>query len=437
MIDSQITKGDNFMHKTVVIVDGYSTGRYLPEALDKYNITTIHVQSSPKIPELLKRSFHPDNFDIVFPYLPAQEIAEKLRAYSPYVILAGAESGVLFADQLNDLLGMSWNVTSLSEARRNKFKMIEALQKHGMPTAKQMTSVDPHEVILWSRSQKDWPIVLKPLMSTSSEDVYFCHNENEIREKARKILNKKNYLGIENNRVLAQSYLDGSAVYCVNSVSHKGKHLVTDVWHCEFVVSEYGHLNIVEHFLLPPDHPHFQALVDHNAEALDAVGIQNGPSHSELKFTSHGARLIETSARLMGGTFEKSQFREARELTQIDWAAMAIGDPKTFMTYLDRPYKLKKHLAIVWVHFKHEGTIVDDSGCHLAEELPSYSFFAVKPTVGTKVSFSKDTTGRGGGVIYLLNEDQEQLQQDRQQLLHLVNEQKLFQIETNQKRNLC
>ena len=45
--------------------------------------------------------------------------------------MAGTETGVELADQLSELLGLRSNGTSLSEERRNKYAMGEAVRRAG------------------------------------------------------------------------------------------------------------------------------------------------------------------------------------------------------------------------------------------------------------------------------------------------------------------
>ncbi len=48
--------------KLCLIVDAYSTGRFLPSELKKYGFDCIHVQSTPKIPKNFQASFNLNDF---------------------------------------------------------------------------------------------------------------------------------------------------------------------------------------------------------------------------------------------------------------------------------------------------------------------------------------------------------------------------------------
>lgn len=411
---------------TVVIVDAYSTARHLPAALRAHDARLVHVQSDPEIPGFLARSFHPENFDEVLPFGTPDAIADRLADRAGLTVLAGAESGVLFADELCVRLGLDWNVPELSQARRDKYTMIESLRRAGLPVAQQIRSADAEEVVRWSRTQQDWPIVLKPPLSTSSEDVYFCATAEDIRAALPRIVGKTNLLGVRNDVALAQSFIEGP-IYVVNAVSHHGEHLTTDVWCFEFVRGPQGSIKFTEHRLLPEDHPYFAPLVEYNERALDAVGIRNGPSHAELKMTGRGPRLVETSARLMGATIEREPFVAALGTTQVELTAMALCDPERFRARMRRPYRLAKRLRILWVHFPAAGTITGDEGCAQLAGLSSFVGYFGRPQVGDQVSPSTDTTGKGG-FIYLLGEDDQELDRDSELVGKLIAGGSLFTV---------
>ena len=114
------------MTPRIAIVDGYSTGRLLAPAIHALGGDTIHIASSPQPPEILQRSSG-HGARAALPHDTPESIARQLRERGVDAVLAGAESGVLFADELCHHLGLTWNVHRLSAARRDKYLMIEQL----------------------------------------------------------------------------------------------------------------------------------------------------------------------------------------------------------------------------------------------------------------------------------------------------------------------
>ncbi|MEY9388378.1 hypothetical protein ABIF93_006635 [Bradyrhizobium japonicum] len=51
--------------RNCVIVDAYSTGRYLPEQFKRYGIGTVHVMSAAQIPPIFQAHFDANLYDEV------------------------------------------------------------------------------------------------------------------------------------------------------------------------------------------------------------------------------------------------------------------------------------------------------------------------------------------------------------------------------------
>lgn len=417
------------MTQRIAVVDGYSTGRHLAPAIRQLGGDVIHVPSSPVPPAILRRSQDAHGANHALDFAPIASTADRLRHLGVDTVLAGAESGVLYADQLCEQLGLSWNVPQLSAARRDKYEMIEQLRRSDIPVVAQCRSSNPDEVQRWAAGQQG-PIVIKPVMSTSSEDVFFCHNLEQISEAVDTIVGKTNYLDVLNTDVLAQTYLDGP-IYVVNSVSHRGRHTTSDVWQFDFEKTSGKGIRMLEHSLLSPEFEQFEALIDYNNRALTALGIHNGPSHTELKLTEHGPSMIETGARLMGATIEDKPFKRSLQYTQVELTAMSLCVPEDFARWSGTVQQPRCGLVIVWVHFDTDGQIIGTGGLRRLNEVASVVGCYGLPTLGDTVARSRDTTGQSG-FIYLQSDDPLTLQRDSRRVRRLVRDQALFEIDTRE-----
>jgi biotin carboxylase len=95
---------------------------------------------------------------------------------------------------------------------------------------------------------------------------------------------------------LAEEFLDGPVV-SVDSFSHGGRHL--PVGYSQYRMNE----RFVEWEVSTPSRyaaPHREALFELTPRLLDAVGLSEGPSHSEFVLTADGPRVLESHARLAG-----------------------------------------------------------------------------------------------------------------------------------------
>jgi biotin carboxylase len=227
------------MSKNVaVIIDAFSTGHQLGSYFQKHNFDLIHVESAKGIPASFKKYYRSEDFqENILHEGDIKQTAEKLRAYNPQLIISGAETGVELADLLSLELGLTiCNSEQLIEARRDKYLMIETIAQAGLPTAKQLKTNRLDELLNWAKETNDWPIVLKPVKSASSDHVIFCYTADEVEQAFKSIYGTTNYFGIENHEVLAQTFVTGQQ-YIVNAVSFEGEHFVTDIWEENFIES--------------------------------------------------------------------------------------------------------------------------------------------------------------------------------------------------------
>jgi biotin carboxylase len=113
-------------------------------------------------------------------------------------------------------------------------------------------------------------------------------------------MGKVNGLGLMNNEVLVQEYLDGQE-YVVDMVSRDGVHKVVALWECDKRAVNGAHF--VLHGYIPTviSSEHHDQLVAYQKKVLTALGILNGPSHGELKWCHGEPVLVEVGARCHGG----------------------------------------------------------------------------------------------------------------------------------------
>jgi biotin carboxylase len=126
--------------------------------------------------------------------------------------------GVELADKLIDNLSIT-NACNpkTTHYRRNKYAMHECLRNNNLSSIKQFKSNNKNKIVDWCLNHKTWPIVIKPLNSAASDGVTICESIDEVKTAIEKILNQENRLGIKNEEILAQEFLNGTQ-YFVNTV---------------------------------------------------------------------------------------------------------------------------------------------------------------------------------------------------------------------------
>ncbi|NET73439.1 MAG: ATP-grasp domain-containing protein [Sphaerospermopsis sp. SIO1G2] len=403
--------------KICVVVDGYSTGRFLPLEFKKYGINCVHVQSTRDIPQFFKPSFHANHFiDSIIYERDIEKILQSLSKFDIAFVIPGCDLGVELADVLSEKLGLPSNGTKYSSARRNKFEMGEVIRDFGIRAVNQIKSANLEEILSWVKDTQEWPVVLKPTSSVCTDNVIFCDCEDDVISAFKRIVGNINACGIKNNEVLAQEFLSGTE-YIVNTVSVAGEHYVTDIW-------QYGKLDMpgyskIYDFLeiLPLDGRVQKELSKYTKQVLDALRIQFGACHSEVMMTDNGPVLIETNARLMGVIIPEV-VSKAIQSNHVEQTVKSYVEPEIFKTIINQPLSERKNLLIVILISEIEGKIKSISHIDKIRNLPSFCDMKLQLEKDKPIKKTVDLVS-SPGYIFLVHENPEVIQQDYQTIRHL------------------
>lgn len=315
--------------RTAVIVDGYSTGNFLPPAFRRLGTDVVHVRSSADLmPSMAPPDLDRYRADLACPGAAAiPGVVAALAEYRPVAVVAGAESGVPLADALSERLGLATNGSRRSPARRDKYVMIETLREAGLRCARQCVATSPEEIVAWA-GETGYPVVVKPLSSASTEDVAICRTPGEADRAARAVLAATTMFGERNTSVLVQSFLAGTE-YIVDTVSRDGRRYVCGVWEYVKTTTAAGKPIYDRDVLLDPDTAPVPELVGYVDGVLAALGIRHGPAHAEVIMTPEGPALVEIAARLNGNMHPGFHDR-CLGGNQADLTALAFVRPGEF-----------------------------------------------------------------------------------------------------------
>lgn len=284
-----------------IVVDGYSSGNLIAPELKCLGFKCVHVQSSPKILDVFAGSFHRNDYEanIVFDG-DFVKLVEELKRFKSVCVIPGAEIGVELSDRLCDALKTFGNDPKTSELRRNKYLMHQRLSEKGVPSIKQFLTEDYSQAVKWVNEECEWPVVVKPVNSAGTDSVFICNSKMEMERAFKKIFGASNKLGIPNQNVLVQEFLQGTE-YVVDTLSSNGEHFVTDMWryHKKSLDGRSFMYDCEE--LSYPEEQIRKQLQRYIFDVLSALEFRFGPSHCELILTKKGPILVETGARLNGG----------------------------------------------------------------------------------------------------------------------------------------
>lgn len=397
------------IQRPIVLVDAYSTGAILARALAEHR-PLLHVASRRGMPPAFAAScpeslfiahynLHDGNFDY---------LCQALAAQQPSAVLTGSEFGIELADSLAAALGLSGNDPMLSTARRNKAQMAERVAAAGLPVADQLRTGNAEQACQWFQARGSNCVVVKPLDSAGSDQVFICKNISQVREAANAILGNVNLMMCPNNELLVQTFLEGDE-YVINTVSHEGQHWLTDAWRCSKTLSREGRKIYDSEYLMHQDDPCLATLVDYVEGVPDALAITEGPAHTEVILTSQGPRLLETGARL-SGLANPTALRAATGADQVGLTVQACLNPGRLSRHPRRYQRLQAACTLNLIARSQRVFEVSQVSAQL-NSLASFNSARWRLADGRTLMPTIDLNS-SPGAVFLVHPDPERIQQD-------------------------
>jgi biotin carboxylase len=242
------------------------------------------------------------------------------------------------------------------------------------------------EEITEAARELGFPAIVKPTMGACSQGVTVLSDADALSGLDGLVTHDVFHEPI--TEWLVERYIRGREI-AVNFFSADGDHRVVDMW--EYGQPDSGDYDFPLWDILQIDetHPDWERVEEYVREALDAFGIQRGPSHTEVKCNADGVHLMETGARLSGGP--------AVEL----WAK--YSDIRPFHDAIDsylgrRPAIMDKPLgfqavfgSVVIRNDDAPGTLVAVHGLEKLDGLPGVEEVAVGYRPGDRVPLTRDS----------------------------------------------
>ncbi|SEI18311.1 ATP-grasp domain-containing protein [Pseudomonas fuscovaginae UPB0736] len=396
----------------VVVVDGFSSGKHLARRLKENACTLMHVASSAELDSYYYTGFDDAIYDRLVVNRDIAATVSAVEDFAPQCVVAGAESGVLLADLLNERLNLPYcNRFDRTRARRNKYEMIRCVARAGLSVAQQCIAGSWGEAGDWIERHGKFPVVLKPLESAGADGVTICNDLPACERAFGKLLGKRNKLNSENVQVLIQEYLAG-VEYVVNMVSLGGRQLVTEVVRYQKQRLDCGSVIYDIDELVGPDDPAYQELVGYTREVVRCLGIENGPSHAEVMLTATGPKLVEIAART-DGILRPGVSEQTTGLGQIEASALSIAKPKEFERLLAARmnYRLLQNTYNVSLINRLQGRFHPDEFMKELRTLASFFEAVFYLEDGQPVAITRDVFSQPG-TVYLVHPDIEVIRAD-------------------------
>lgn len=204
-----------------------------------------------------------------------------------------SDTAVITVNYVASRLGLISNPVEYSEITTNKYLMRRCFIDNGIPSPKFVLA---DQTANYDISDFRFPLIVKPTDRSGSRGVEKVLDPVQLEEA----INRAKKESFEHKAII-EEFVTGREI-SVESISYQGKHYILQI--TDKVTTGAPFFVELEHHQPSslPDNIKFQ-IKDIVFHALNALHIQYGASHSELKITEDGdIRVIEIGAR-MGGDF--------------------------------------------------------------------------------------------------------------------------------------
>ncbi|GGU46648.1 pyridoxal-phosphate dependent enzyme [Streptomyces lavendofoliae] len=202
--------------------------------------------------------------------------------------------------RLAEWLGLPGNPPRATAAARNKATARGLLEAAGVGQpgyAVVRSAAEVAEAV----DRVGLPCVVKPADDSGSNDVLLCRSRAEVLAHVERVLAVEvNVRGLPTARTaLLEEYVEGPE-YSVEMFSTGAVHVCVGI--TAKTVSEGPHFVERQHvFPAPLAEADADALRATTAAALAALGIETGPTHTEVRLSARGPLVVEVNPRLAGG----------------------------------------------------------------------------------------------------------------------------------------
>lgn len=223
------------------------------------------------------------------------DLAAAVHAHHPFTRIAtfGEKDQNRYA-AIAQALGLRAHSPATMALVHDKAAMRTRLREAGIDSTACARVADLDELRAFVRRHGS-PCIIKPVTGSGSAGVTKVMDESDLAQAFKRA--GGSYLGLLNPGVLVEEFLDGPQ-FSVEAVTELGEHqivAITRKYSEPETFVELGHVSPAE--LSGPQCQEIHAYVQ---RVLDALGVEFGPTHTEIVLGADGPRLIETHLR-MGG----------------------------------------------------------------------------------------------------------------------------------------
>ena len=330
-------------NKSILIFGGGLNQLTLIKAAKSLGVKSIVIDPNPNAPG---KSIA-DHFVVVAPkdYEHTKAVAERFSVDG--IVTAQMENPLALMAKLAAEKGYIFPSPDVIKTATNKWEMKAAFNAYGVPCAKGVLLNAEDDLSMVYEAQLDFPLIIKPLNAFSSRGVYRVENETELAA-----FRPKTAAFSKDGKLIVEEFLEGPE-YSIEALTHQGHTEI--IQYTEKFVTPFPYTVEMGH-LQPADlTPQQRAAIGKAVKgAIEAVGLQNTASHTEVKWTPKGPKVVEIGPRL-GGDFISSYLTLYSSGVNMDEAAIQIA-------LGDRPEINISHEAYSYIRYFSEepGRVVEE-----------------------------------------------------------------------------
>lgn len=242
--------------------------------------------------------------DLSDPVSAARAAADFAKAHPVSAVFGVDDDTAVAAAAISRELGLPHNPLQAVEAARDKYRQRILLERCGIPGPRfslHDLASDPRMLA----TELSYPCVLKPLALSASRGVIRADNPSEFLEAHTRLaaILRSTCDGSPGDRglqFLVESFVSGPE-FAIEGLLFRGSLHVFAVFDKPDPLE--GPFFEESIYLTPSRHPPeaIGALVGCAESAAQALGLERGPIHAELRYNDGGPWLIELAARPIGG----------------------------------------------------------------------------------------------------------------------------------------
>lgn len=315
------------------------------------------------------------------------EAARLIHQWEPVEAIGGFnELTQDHAAAIASALGLPFHTPEVIRFTRRKDEMRRVLRAAGLDTTPSQVVASRAEIEAFGATH-GYPVVLKPVDGRGSLAVAILHSSEDV---APAVTRFQRHAG--DASMLVEGYLRGEE-YSVEGFSEGGRHriiAITQKFKDPVTCVETGHCLPAP--LCVADCEAIGAFV---ARALTAIGLERGPTHTEVFLTPAGPQIVETHARWGGDNIVDL----LRLVTGIDADGLWIRQFAGESVFDEVPAFTKGFASVSFASPPAVGRLVEVRGATEASALPGVDAVEVLQSIGAPLGVPSDSSERGASAI--------------------------------------